>query len=151
MIFFSLSSSTVGRKLSLRNKYLFFSSFCFFSSAGDWPTNQIETACYKKYVRLHFLYKKRLRTLFIDSVEWDTTISCWYVDSKVSDVCVLFNMFLSTNSSAVGRMDRRRISRAPIASHDSCRSCSLCTTSIFLRTTTKHSKTHHSLSHSTLT
>lgn len=40
MIFFSLSSSTVGRKLSLRSRYRFFSSFCFFSSAGDWPVSE---------------------------------------------------------------------------------------------------------------
>lgn len=38
--FFSLSSSTVGRKLSFRSRYRFFSSFCFFSSAGLCSANR---------------------------------------------------------------------------------------------------------------
>lgn len=47
-------------------------------------------------------------------------------------VCLLFKMFRSISSSGVGRMDNRRISFAPIASFDSCRSFSDCTCNMFL-------------------
>lgn len=125
MIFFSLSSSTVGRKLSLRSRYRFFSSFCFFSSAGDWPVSE----------------HQRMKNTITPNIKLFCTLpqdlKCFkklWIVLKDNVLYVLLRMFLSTSSSAVGRMDSRRMSRAPIASHDSCLSCSLCTTRMFLRT-----------------
>lgn len=54
------------------------------------------------------------------------------VQVKGGMIYLLFNMFRSSSSSCVGRILRRLISRAPIASLDSCRSLSDCICKIFL-------------------
>lgn len=110
MIFFSFSSSTVGRKLSFRSRYRFFSSFCFFSSAGDWP------------MRTNAGKKSR------ENRHWSELLTM----GQTKDILLLFRMFLSISSSGVGLIDKRRMSRAPIASFDSCRSFSDCICNIFL-------------------
>lgn len=67
--FFSLSSSTVGRKLSFRSRYRFFSSFCFFSSAGLCSANRLRTlySIHWSYLAIFYPQQRRIDAFYLQT------------------------------------------------------------------------------------